>query len=490
MQGVFRKYLNDNFGLQQAQGFVILLDVSPLKVYFIQMNNIDNNRHLSDPHSENNMSFIPNETNPIPKCYQVQDQTEFEREELVEKIQADAVVIGSGVTGNSLSVHLTEAGKSVVQLEAKVPGWGGSGRAFGSVVPYHKNSEEAIIRHYGWNRGAKLIDSLSQGPALVGELIKRHSIPNAAFDSGGWANGCHTKSFEKKMQKRADYWQSRGHDVQYLNASEFAQLIGSEYYRAGILDKRAMSINPLAYAQGLYKTAQSLGSRQYTNSPAVNVQQQQSGSWVVTTPKGSVECENLYFCTNAYSKGVWPRLDKGFVPVRGWGATTTPIAPDVLANILPGNHFITDTRQLWSGLRRLPSGQIHMGIGGPSMGLNGRGDIKEAQERLLEIYPEIKSVEWSEDWSGWIAVSTDQFPRILRLADGVWAAQGYSGRGLALGTLMGRELSMCQGDTARDDLMLPVEKIPYVPFHMFSPLGAAAVIKWYDWEDAKDLRKK
>ncbi|MDA1371716.1 MAG: FAD-binding oxidoreductase [Proteobacteria bacterium] len=427
------------------------------------------------------MSFAVHEPYSIPASYQVQDSREFEREALLTPIQADAVVIGAGITGNTLSIHLADAGKSVVQLEAKVPGWGGSGRAFGSVVPCHKNNEEAIIHHYGQQRGTAVIDALAQGPALVAELLNRYKI-DAAFDSGGWAFGAHTKAFEKILQKRAEYWQSRGADVEYLNATEFSQLIGSEYYRAGLVDRRALSINPLAYAQGLFRAAHQLGAKQYTNTPAVDVKQKPDGNWRVTTPQGSVECENIYFCTNAYTKGIWPGLEKGFVPVRGFGATTAVIDPAQLAEVLPQNHFITDTRQLWSGIRKLPSGQIHLGVGGPAMGANGRADLKTASKRLKQVFPSIE-FEWQESWSGWIAISTDQFPRILHLADGAWAAQGYSGRGLAMATLLGRELSLCNGSSEREDLMLPVEKNPRVPFHRFSPLGAAMLIRWYAFQD-------
>lgn len=435
------------------------------------------------------MSFTAYEPHSIPESYLKLGPEKFEAQTLVEDTQADAVVIGAGITGNTLATHLSEAGKSVVQLEAKEPGWGGSGRAFGSVVPCHKNSQTAIIRHYGEQRGYQVIDALANGPALVAELLARYNI-DAEFKGGGWALGAHSKSFEKSLQQRAEFWQSKGADVEYLDASKFSKVTGSDYYRAGLVDRRAMSINPLAYARGLYRAAHERGAKQYINSPVIAVEQTPDGHWLVKSPEGSVACENIYFCTNAYTKGVWAGLEKGFVPVRGWGATTKEIDSELLADILPENHFITDTRQLWSGIRKLPSGQLHLGIGGPAMGTSGNADLKTATKRLEEVYPSLGPIEWSESWSGWIAVSVDQFPRILQLANGVWAAQGYSGRGLAMATLLGRELSQCNGSTKQDDLMLPVEKVPRVPFHKFAPLGAALLIQWYALTDSLAIQNR
>ena len=433
--------------------------------------------------------YCVREPQKIPESYQSLSPTRCDRGKLQNHVSADAVVIGAGVTGNTLAVHLSEAGKSVVQLEASVPGWGGSGRAFGSVVPCHKNSEDAILRYYGEARGNQIIDAYAHGPVLVSELLTRHKI-QAEIQGGGWAYGAHTKAYEKKLKDRAVYLQSRGADVEYLSAHDFAKVTGSSYYRAGIIDRRALSIIPLEYCKGLFNAAQELGTSQFVESPAIEVTKNKDGSWTVRTPEGSASAENIYFCTNAYTKGIWPRLDKGFVRVRGWGATTSKIDSDLLAEILPQDHFITDTRHLWSGIRKLPNGQLHLGIGGPSMRLSGKADLKTATERLIDVYPALKKVNWHEGWSGWIAISLDQFPRILQLADGVWAAQGYSGRGLAMLTLLGKELSGCGENAKSNDQIFPVERIPRIPFHKFAPLGAAMLISWYGLMDRFALRKR
>ncbi len=96
----------------------------------------------------------------------------------------DVAVIGGGFTGLSTALHLAEAGIDVAVLEAKEIGWGASGRAFGQVVPYLKLGEPAILRHYGTERGTRIIDAVAAGPDLVFELIFRHRIECWATRSG------------------------------------------------------------------------------------------------------------------------------------------------------------------------------------------------------------------------------------------------------------------------------------------------------------------
>ena len=49
--------------------------------------------------------------------------------------EADVVIIGAGFTGLSTALHLREAGVDVAIVEAAEPGWGGSGRNNGQVIP-------------------------------------------------------------------------------------------------------------------------------------------------------------------------------------------------------------------------------------------------------------------------------------------------------------------------------------------------------------------
>ena len=99
--------------------------------------------------------------------------------------RADIAIVGAGFTGLSAALHLAEAGVDVAVLEAKEVGWGASGRAFGQVVPYLQDRPSAeIMRHYGPERGPRVIDAVAAGPDLVFELIARHGIECWAVRTG------------------------------------------------------------------------------------------------------------------------------------------------------------------------------------------------------------------------------------------------------------------------------------------------------------------
>ena len=58
---------------------------------------------------------------------------------------ADVCVIGGGYAGLSTALHLAERGTNVVVLEARAPGWGGSGRNGGQVIPGLKYDPDVAI---------------------------------------------------------------------------------------------------------------------------------------------------------------------------------------------------------------------------------------------------------------------------------------------------------------------------------------------------------
>ena len=121
----------------------------------------------------------------------------------------------------------------VAVLEAKQIGWGASGRAFGQVVPYLKQDHPAILRHYGAERGQRVVDAVADGPSLVFDLIERHRIDCWPVRTG-LIFAAHSPAGQRALAKRTAYWQQRGAPVEQLEGSACAELIGSHRYTHGV----------------------------------------------------------------------------------------------------------------------------------------------------------------------------------------------------------------------------------------------------------------
>ncbi|HXA93150.1 MAG TPA: FAD-dependent oxidoreductase, partial [Steroidobacteraceae bacterium] len=59
-------------------------------------------------------------------------------------LRAELVIVGAGYTGLSAALHLSEAGRDVVVIDASDIGAGGSGLNGGQVIPGVKHDPDAL----------------------------------------------------------------------------------------------------------------------------------------------------------------------------------------------------------------------------------------------------------------------------------------------------------------------------------------------------------
>ena len=400
--------------------------------------------------------------------------------------RADVIVIGAGITGLSAALHLAQRGRDVVVLEAGSIARGGSGRALGLVLPHHKMGEAELVSRFGDDAGRRLMAGIKEGPHLVKSLIDTHHIA-CQLDVGGWIMAAHAPGAEAGIRASAAAWRQDSDQVSLLTADEMRAATGSSLYRCGLIDRRALGLNPHAYTSGLARAALTHKVRIHTES-RVTALTRHGSHWRATTAHGYAEAPQVVVATDAYTDDLVPAIRRAVLPVRLYQLVSAPLPPDVAAAILPGRAILTDSRRLFGGVRKTEDGRLQISVDGPPTAFSGRAFRDAGTRRIRSLYPDIEAPEWTDEWSGWIAMTRSHLPHVWQVETGLTAAIGMNGRGIAMATLLGRDIALkLTGDEAQ--CFMPEQPPQSWPVHGALHAAVNAAVRWYRLRDRLDLRQ-
>ncbi len=368
---------------------------------------------------------------------------------------ADVVVVGGGYTGLSAALHLAEAGASVILIEAKEIGFGGAGRNVGLINAGMWVMPDDLPSALGHVYGERLLDLLGNGPREVMEIIDRHAI-DCELTRTGTLHCAVGDAGLKEIEARASQWQTRGAPVEVLDAAETERRIGSSVYRGALLDRRAGTLQPLAYARGLAHAAVKAGAVIHTGTPAL-AWQQRNGRHLISTGAGSVTAEWVIVATDAYTTGPFEAVRREQVYLPYFNMATAPLSGNLRHTILPGREGCWDTKEILSSFRMDDDGRLVFGSVGALRGPGTAIHKGWARRALRRIFPQLGEIEFEAEWYGQIGMTDNALPRFHRFADRVVGFSGYNGRGIAPGTVFGKVLARhILGEMTEAELPLPL----------------------------------
>lgn len=368
---------------------------------------------------------------------------------------AEVAIIGAGFTGCSAALHLAEAGRAATVLEAAEIGHGGSGRNVGLVNAGLWVMPEDVPAALGDLLGERLLTQLGEAPTLVFDLIERHGIACEATRAGTLHCGVGAHG-ARELAERAAQWRARGADVELLDARAAETLIGSSAYSGALLDRRAGTIQPLAYVRGLADHALRLGARIHSRSPVTTIEDLGT-TWRVTTAAGSVVAPWIIIATDAYSQGPVVGLRREQVSLPYFNLATEPLPPALQRSLLRERQGAWDTKQILSSFRFDAQGRLVFGSVGALRGGGMGVHTAWARRELRRLFPQLEDFGFQHHWYGTIGMTGDALPRLHIHARNIVSISAYNGRGIAPGTTFGRDLArLVLRDTELDQLSLPV----------------------------------
>lgn len=385
--------------------------------------------------------------------------------------RTDIAIVGAGITGLSAALHLAQLGRDVTVLDARSIGWGASGRNGGQVNPGLKPDPDEVVRRFGAEAGERLVQAAWSAPELVFELVRRHAICCEAVQ-GGTLRAAVAERDVPGLTSLAGQCARRGMDVALLDADATAAVTGTGLYRVALLDRRGGQLNPLAYARGLAGAAHARGARLHPDSPAVRLSRD-GGGWHIDTPGGRLAAGPVVLAGNGYTDGIWPRLARSIVPAYSAIIASGVLEPEQRSRILAGHQVLYELGQVTTYTRVDQAGRLLIGGRSRSRDLDGPEALGFLARHALRLWPFLEGTRWTHGWNGQLAMTGDHYPHLHEPAAGVIAGLGYNGRGVAMATLLGRELARRASGVPAQELLLPPVPITPIPLQPAWKLGVA-----------------
>ncbi|WP_331371660.1 NAD(P)/FAD-dependent oxidoreductase [Sinorhizobium chiapasense] len=378
------------------------------------------------------------------------------------ELTTEVAIIGGGFTGLSSALHLAEKGVNATVVEARMIGFGGSGRNVGLVNAGMWVKPDDLVATLGADAGNRLLKELGDGPSLVYDLIAKHGMQCEAVRNGTLHMAVGAEGL-KDIEDREAQWKKRGAPVEVLSADRTHALSGAEGFAGALLDRRAGTVQPLAYARGLARAALAAGARIFTDTPLVAATRQ-GDLWKLKAGQGSITARHVILATNAYGDLVadvpWKAHTRELTILPYFQFATNPLPEKVATRILPERQGAWDTGLVMTSFRMDQQNRMIFGSIGRLDAIAEGTHRAFAARSLRKLFPYIGDFRFEYWWDGSIGMTTNNLPAMHVLAPNVVSVSGYNGRGIAPGTVFGRALAQhVMGDASA----IPLAETPITP---------------------------
>ncbi len=408
-------------------------------------------------------------------------------------LDVDVAIVGSGYTGLSCAIHLArEHGIKATVLEANHVAWGCSTRNGGQAqLSAGRLKRSQWIQRWGVDTAKRLHAEIADAFDLFRDLIASLDVSCDPQD-GGHLYIAHRDKVLPAIEAESELLNTVfGYRSRVLSGAEVhGDFVRDQEARGAMWEPDGIGIHAAKLAFGYLAMARKLGARVHTASPVLAIRAE-NGIYRLRTPGGTVKARAVCFATGGYtSQELHGTMRDRLMPVLSNSIVTRVLTDAERAACgFRSGIPLTDTRTLRHYYRMLPDGRVQIGSRSAVTGADAPNDLhlKRLVAGLHRKFPALAGIDIDYSWWGWVDVSHDMMPRIVRPdpKEAVFYAAGYGGNGVMYSAQAGRRLAqLVAGQGKLPDLPIFGSELPsHGLLSPFRRLGQRLMYRWYHLKD-------
>jgi glycine/D-amino acid oxidase-like deaminating enzyme len=382
-------------------------------------------------------------------------------------LETDVAVVGAGVAGVSTAFHLAALDIKVVVLEAARRPFAATAASAGVIAPQlARLTPGDVLARLGAEAGSRFLRLLAESGRYLFDLVTAERIACDARPAGFLGPAAGERAADR-LGGLIAAWSPFRQDLALADGPETWALTGADGYDACLIDPTGGGVDPVAFVQGLAGALPKDRARLFRDSEVVSIARR-GERWVLATDQGTLTARRVVLCANGANARLHPALARTVLPLPVYQVATAPLAASARGAILPLGHALTDASSDVFSIRFDAEGRLITAC--PGLIPRDRDALtRTINRRLAARLPAYRETSLDYGWRGVAWLNPSLLPRVVAVEEGLLAVQACNGRGLALNTIIGREVARM--------LRAPGVYEPAIPLERPSPVRGHALAR-------------
>jgi len=349
----------------------------------------------------------------------------------------EVAVVGGGLAGLSMALHLQARGVDTVVLERRFPAFGASGRNAGHLLAgtseYYNRAVTLMGREQARAIWAFTVANQHDFVARVLELPQ-----DTGFTRSGYLACATTPEERRELEESVVLLQEDGFPSEFWSAEQLVKRTGRSPFLGARFSPDDGLVHPARTVWALCDQYRARGGAVLSLTEVKGAAEGPDG-WRLdlSTPEGGrqLRATAVVHCANAWSFELLPQFRDLILPVRG-----QMLATERLHKVIPMAMAANFGYEYW---RQAPTGEVVLGgwrwsqkeleIGALSEELNP--EVHAGLEGFLSgHFPKVEGAKLRCAWTGTMGFSRDGLPWVGEIPgrQGAFIAAGFTGHGFGL----------------------------------------------------------